>query len=1169
MNDSIGMATPMSISGLPALMVPENDGLKESKKLDTADGHSVAQHPNPLHGETEAVAKASEANSGTNNDPSEDQNRPASQQINQEQTDSPKKQSGLKPPRSGESKKPATTTTEYEPSQNFRESLEKGIPIECGKRSVFGFGLSDEQEDALFQYITNKTSKRPPGYEPDREALADCWGSPEPERDDEDSDPEEEPIPVVLGADLGQTLHEEKNEENEVDVASTESLYEGEGGVDLGSRSPGGVDAHLGEDIGNRCDDEAEADASDPTPVDDDLTHRALIMQKVKECYGLGVKTSLERVMRKDQQPGQSLASCNPIMTKIVGSPTASEISDEDGISNLWEDECMRYLERAPEFRARLQYEVRVILISPAFHVAGRTVTAFSRLYEKKFGRTVDTVGFSTAARLCRSMPHVVQRTLLIDEGRLRLVDTPKNHRIVAGIRSGLRRIIYDILRTHPGIDLDMIESLCDRVIGQPLNEVLSDHGYQSASVECLLRDMPDIVFLDERAAQTRVYLCNGAQDPALTDGILILRPPISLDAHLFGDSNQQFKRRSPSCHNSEDQALPDEDDDVTDPHMPKSPPGPRTGPNGMAPEELSDLRVLCAAESSSPYRDAALYSIEDMSPHVRLRFRLLLALHDDGHGIKVEDLPTVYEKMFGVALDLPSLGFDSLQELIDTWQDVLLVKSSAPGWVFPINTLENNRILNTITSGLRSAVFAILLARYPEGLQPLELVECLEETLSGKLWEILSSNGYIFKDMSKTGAALSKGGAEFQLAECSELRLLLKDMEDFVRLGSQEDGVLIVKLRDGEFPLLDLLDCEVSEETTTVDDVIPVPAIKSPPPGASKPVHGDTVIEGLLSDEEKFSSPSTSPLPVSEFTVATTPCPPNGSSSPSLRLKQETRMIFGSPDYMENGLTVDEFCSVYRERTGRSLQLGEFKSMEVLMHAMPDIVSFEVGSDGNDQMITLVQSRRNMRILSVAKVGLRQVLFWALLKNPGGVWAELLEGWYVDFAGWPLSSALASHGYDKPRRAPLQPVCEFLQDMADLLEVDEEDPKLYVWGGSYEDPILADASLLGMSVESIQYDPMNEENKNSRWHTSMIAKAAAQLRNKDFERASDEKTSVLPVLTSATKISNAEDSDADIQESSCAVLKCLATLDANEANCPKKNLVESMLNNPPTLCQS
>ena len=63
----------------------------------------------------------------------------------------------------------------------------------------------------------------------------------------------------------------------------------------------------------------------------------------------------------------------------------------------------------------------------------------------------------------------------------------------------------------------------------------------------------------------------------------------------------------------------------MADSHLPKSPPGPQTGPNGMAPEELSDLRVLCAAESSSPYRDASLYSIEDMSPHARLRLRLVI----------------------------------------------------------------------------------------------------------------------------------------------------------------------------------------------------------------------------------------------------------------------------------------------------------------------------------------------------------------------------------------------------------------------------------------------------------------------------------------------------------------------------------------------------------------
>lgn len=185
----------------------------------------------------------------------------------------------------------------------------------------------------------------------------------------------------------------------------------------------------------------------------------------------------------------------------------------------------MRYLEREPEFRARLQYEVRVILTSPAFETAGRTVPAFNKLYEKRFGKTVKTTGFSSVARLCRSMPQVVQRNLLQEKGKLQIVDTAKNHRIVAGIRSGLRRAVYDILRSHQGLDFEEMEEQCTRVFGQSLSEVLTEHGYHMPSVECMLRDMPDIAYLDEGGSDSHIYLLKRAEDPALTDGLLIRRP--------------------------------------------------------------------------------------------------------------------------------------------------------------------------------------------------------------------------------------------------------------------------------------------------------------------------------------------------------------------------------------------------------------------------------------------------------------------------------------------------------------------------------------------------------------------------------------------------------------------------------------------------------------------
>lgn len=165
----------MSSSGLPALMVPATDGSQDStKKFD---------------GKTEASKDEAEFKAEGNI------------------PDSPRRQSGLKPPRS--QGKPPGDIDEPWPAQAFRESLEKGISIESGKRSVFGFGLTDDQEDALFQYITNKASKRPPGYEPDRDALADCWGSPEPERDDEDVEESEQPnVPGTLSPPLGPAIQD-------------------------------------------------------------------------------------------------------------------------------------------------------------------------------------------------------------------------------------------------------------------------------------------------------------------------------------------------------------------------------------------------------------------------------------------------------------------------------------------------------------------------------------------------------------------------------------------------------------------------------------------------------------------------------------------------------------------------------------------------------------------------------------------------------------------------------------------------------------------------------------------------------------------------------------------------------------------------------------------------
>lgn len=111
-----------------------------------------------------------------------------------------------------------------------------------------------------------------------------------------------------------------EEEPDEVDVASTESLYEGDGGLDLGSRYAGGyagaIDAtcNFGEEANARNVKQGADDKCNGAIQSEDvqnLTDRILIMQKVKECYGLGVKTSLERIMRKQSDGLQPIFSPN------------------------------------------------------------------------------------------------------------------------------------------------------------------------------------------------------------------------------------------------------------------------------------------------------------------------------------------------------------------------------------------------------------------------------------------------------------------------------------------------------------------------------------------------------------------------------------------------------------------------------------------------------------------------------------------------------------------------------------------------------------------------------------------------------------------------------------------------------------------------------------------
>lgn len=525
-----------------------------------------------------------------------------------------------------------------------------------------------------------------------------------------------------------------------------------------------------------------------------------------------------------------------------------------------------------------------------------------------------------------------------------------------------------------------------------------------------------------------------------------------------------------------------------------------------MCFEELGDLQVLRASElkswgntsvTSTECEDGFPWSGEDVARQARLRLRLLLALHNEGHGVELSTLDLIYKKMFSFPLDIQALGFSSLEALADCWDDVIQQKSSQPGWVFPVETAENRRVLNTVTTGLRSAVFAILLARYPDGVAPLDLVHCLEQTLSAKIWEVLGSNGYIFDDLNATKELLSSRDDEFQLADCGELKLLLNDLDDFVRLGCREDGSLVIKLRDGDFPLLDLLDCEVVEDVdsaTGASTEASTSQLAPSPKGSLKccprlnsPIGGSFGKGADVAHHNELQSGKVLPMKVCTRDASITRrlrtrlAP---SSSPTPTMEHEIRLILGSKDYIDSGIPVETFAAHFKEKTGKSLELGKHETVKELLEAMPEVVNQD--NLASVTRVELLQSAKNLRVLSITKAGLRQVLFWSLLKNPGGIWAELLEGWYLDFAGSTLSSTLSRHGYEKSGRSPLDPVFQFLCDMKDVLQLRPRDSRIYIWAGDLEDPVTKDSHLLNISSESIQYDPIREDYENIRMNANL-----------------------------------------------------------------------------------
>eukprot|EP00850_Spirogloea_muscicola_P015522 SM000119S25665 [mRNA] locus=s119:434127:435448:+ [translate_table: standard] len=183
-----------------------------------------------------------------------------------------------------------------------------------------------------------------------------------------------------------------------------------------------------------------------------------------------------------------------------------------------------------PYARARLQYGVLLILSSPAFEQAGRTEAAFKSLYQQRFGLQLGSVaGFHSAAGLCRAMSHIVHEGLFEARGQLFLRDTVKNRRLVAGIRSGLRRVVYQLLSLQPqGLTEDSFKEVLSRATGRPLDDVLHEHGYKPGSCRKLLLDLCDLVDvsvdIEEGTGKSIGFdtLASSAESPALTDGLLM-----------------------------------------------------------------------------------------------------------------------------------------------------------------------------------------------------------------------------------------------------------------------------------------------------------------------------------------------------------------------------------------------------------------------------------------------------------------------------------------------------------------------------------------------------------------------------------------------------------------------------------------------------------------------
>ncbi|CAM6087996.1 unnamed protein product [Calypogeia fissa] len=764
------------------------------------------------------------------------------------------------------------------------------------------------------------------------------------------------------------------------------------------------------------------------------------------QIYASGSETELGNGVDKEVSGHETLPVVEDKVDKI-----AVEKQDKDEVAE--DKEYVAYLELSPEFQAKLQYRVRVVLISPRFELKNRKLSEFFDIFRSKFGVN-DEEGsfcFSSVPSLCRAMPSVIQRRQLGDTEELILVDSAENRRAVSGIRSGLRRIVYDALKSVPEeLTCAELEGRCSELLGRPLVEVLGEHGYDTPTVESLVKDMPDITCFKEAGLESRVCLCTGAEDPALTDGLLVrsfsvlttpkAATPNGVISHVedaeelakgFGDLKFGSTVTLRSLRNEFGR------------------------PEGFSPPSVS--------------------SLENEYLQIRLRMRILLAFHNSGRGVEAREVPEIYAKIFDQSLNLEGSGFKSITELARHWQDIFLLQEPKPGWVCLVPSQANRRILNTLRTGLRSSVFSVLVETYPEGLEPLDFLHRLQEGMAGELWEVLEATGYVCSDAEKADSILSSSSSsDFQLVDFEEICLLLDDMMDFVRLGSNEDGSAVVKLRNGEVPLVDLLDCKLNESDMGSFDELFVNLMM-----IAVDVNIDpNVAEDGSSGNDGFINVGHVQSLVKSFEGSGGLRSAHSQESETLRMKHELRLILGSPDYSENGVPLNELSNVYKSRTGQ--ELGSKSKVRSLLRSMPDIVSKDsLASD----VVRLCKTLKNLRILSTTRAGLRQVLFWALVKNPGGIWGNLLEGWFTDFSGVSLAATLQMHGYEMSKSRPFFPVQAFLRDMSDLLQRKAAPLEVYTWAGEVKDPVHNDASLLGLSELVIQYDPLqfNLENGYKR----------------------------------------------------------------------------------------